>query len=144
MGRVRGRNAAAATLLRVTSLPAPPETERPVNLQGRTFFDPNEPLVDRFYVVLQELHVQVSDWEAHAPETEKMSPKTMASLWKKAIASVEARKESASDAWGRQLRLFRLPADLLALTEPRQVVIDGKRLPEDTENWSSWVAKEKP
>ena len=144
MGRVRGRNAAAATLLRVTTLPSPPESETAVNVQGQTFFDPNESLVDRFYVVLQELHVQVGDWEAHAPENEKMSPKTMASLWKKAIASVEARKESASDAWGRQLRLFRLPTDLLALTEPRQVVIDGKRLPEDTENWSSWVAKEKP
>jgi hypothetical protein len=34
--------------------------------------------------------------------------------------------------------------DLLALTEPRQVVIDGTRLPEDSENWNLWVAKEKP
>jgi hypothetical protein len=42
------------------------------------------------------------------------------------------------------LRLHRLPADLLALTEPRAVVVNGTRLPEDTQNWSQWVAKEKP
>ena len=28
--------------------------------------------------------------------------------------------------------------------EPRAVVINGTRLPEDTQNWSQWVAKEKP
>jgi len=37
-----------------------------------------------------------------------------------------------------------LPYDLLSLTEPRQLVVDGTRLPEDLENWQQWVAKEKP
>lgn len=144
MGRVRGPNAAAATLLRVTSLPPVPEVDRVVSAQGQTVFDPNETLVDRFYVVLEELHVQTREWEAKAPQSEKMTPPLMAKLWAQSIAAVEARKESARDAWGRTLRLHRLPADLLALTDPRQVVVDGKRNREDSENWSQWVAKEQP
>ncbi len=144
LGRVRGKNAAAATLLKVSALPPPVELERAISFQAQTVFDPNEPLVDRFYVALGELHVQVRDWEKGAPPAEKMSPRTMARLWGKALDTLESKKESARDAWGRRLRLHRLPADLLALTDPRQVVVDGTRLPEDTENWAAWVAKEKP
>jgi hypothetical protein len=144
LGRIRGKNAAAATLVRVSSLPAPPEVETSVSLSGTTVFDPNEAQVDRFYVVLGELYTQVRDWETKAPETEKMTPQVMAKLWNQSLDVVEGRKESAKDAWGRRLRLHRLPADLLALTEPRQIVINGTRLPEDTQNWSQWVAKEKP
>lgn len=144
LGRVRGANAIAATLLKVSALPAPPVVEAPVSLAGQTFFDPGQTLVDRFYVALGELNVQVREWESAAPKAERMSPRTMAGLWAKSLAAIERRKDSARDAYGRLLRLHRLPADLLALTEPRQVVIDGTRLPEDTENWAAWVAKEKP
>ncbi len=144
LGRIRGANAAAATLVRVSSMPSPPEVEAAVSLSGSTVFDPNEAQVDRFYVVLGELYTQVRTWESGAPETEKMTPPVMARLWNKSLDAVEGRKESARDAWGRRLRLHRLPADLLALTEPRSVVINGTRLPEDTQNWPQWVAKEKP
>jgi hypothetical protein len=37
-----------------------------------------------------------------------------------------------------------LPDDLLALTDPRQVVVDGTRLPEDVERWDRFVAEEDP
>ncbi len=144
LGRIRGANAAAATLVRVSSMPAPPEVEAAVSISGSTVFDPNEAQVDRFYAVLGELYTQVRSWENSAPETEKMTPPVMARLWNKSLDVVEGRKESARDAWGRRLRLHRLPADLLALTEPRAVVINGTRLPEDTQNWTQWVAKEKP
>jgi hypothetical protein len=144
LGRIRGANATAATLVRVSALPSPPELEAAVSLNGNTTFEPNEAQVDRFYAVLGELYTQVRDWENAAPAAEKMSPLTMARLWNKSLDAVEGRKESARDAWGRRLRLHRLPADLLALTEPRQVVVNGTRLPEDTQNWSQWVAKEKP
>lgn len=144
LGRIRGANATAATLLRVNSLPSPPELEASVSVNGTTTFDPNEAQVDRFYAVLGELYTQVRTWENSAPATEKMSPATMARLWNNSLDAVEGRKESARDAWGRRLRLHRLPMDLLALTEPRQVVVNGTRLPEDTQNWSQWVAKEKP
>lgn len=143
-GRVRGKNAQAATLLKVSQLPPPPEIDTPAYVNSSTTLDPNAVLVDRFYVALAELHVQTREWESSAGTTEKMTPRTMATLWSKSLDALEKRKEPARDLWGRKLRLHRLPADLLALTEPRQVVIDGTRLPEDSENWSMWVAKEKP
>lgn len=144
LGRIRGKNAAAATLARVSALPTPPEVEAAVSLSGNTVFDPNEAQVDRFYAVLGELYGQVRAWEVKAPENEKMTPAVMARLWNQSLDAVEGRKDSARDAWGRRLRLHRLPVDLLALTEPRQVVVNGTRLPEDTQNWSQWVAKEQP
>jgi len=125
-------------------MPPAPTVEAAVPVHGATAFDPNETLVDRFYVVLGELYAQERAWEAGAPATEKLTPPVMARLWKQSLEAVEAKKESARDAWGRPLRLHRLPADLLALTDPRSVVVNGTRLPEDVQNWPQWVAKEKP
>jgi MG2 domain len=141
-GRIRGSNAAAATLLRVSQLPAASETEIPQSVSARTLFDPNEKLVDRFYGVLGELYAQVHVWETAG--TQKMTPQIMSGLWNKSLESIENKGQSARDAYGRKLRLHRLPSDLLALTEPRNVVIDATRLPEDVQNWSQWVAKEQP
>ena len=73
-----------------------------------------------------------------------MTPPTMSQLWSDAIDACETRGEAVADAFGRRLRLHRLPDDLLALTDPRAVVIDGTRLPEDVDNWSDWVARERP
>ncbi len=144
LGRIRGVNAAAATVLRVGTIPTPPELDATVNVSGQTRFDPVEELTDRFYTALAELHVQVRRWEASAPIGEQMRPKKMAELWSKALSACEARKENVSDAFGRRLRLHRLPRDLLDLTDPRAVVVMGTRLPEDVESWSDYVAKEKP
>jgi hypothetical protein len=144
LGRIRGANAAAATVLRVTGIPAPPELEAVISARAETRFDPVEELTDRFYPILAELHVQVRAWEAKAPPDEKMRPATMAALWTNAIAACRARGERVDDAYGRTLRLSRLPDDLLALTDPRAVIVTGTRLPEDVENWPAWVAKEQP
>ena len=73
-----------------------------------------------------------------------MKPETMARLWEEALDRIEERGEQPVDAYGQRLRLSQLPADLLSLTDPRMVVIDGTRNPEDVENWAAWVAKEKP
>lgn len=144
LGRVRGANAAAATLLRVSSLPAAAELEAPVRVSGVTAFDPNAVLVDHFYGALGELYAQERRWEASAPPAEKLTPAVMARLWAQALDAVAARGDDVTDAWARRLRLHRLPADLLALTDPRSVVGDGTRLPEDLQSWPAWVAKEKP
>jgi hypothetical protein len=144
LGRIRGANAAAATVLRVTSIPAPPELDAVVSASAESRFDPIEELTDRFYLVLAELHAQARAWEAKAPAAEKMTAATMASLWGAALAACAARGEATTDAYGRTLRLSRLPLDLLSLTDPRAVVAVATRLPEDVENWSAWVAKEKP
>ena len=144
LGRIRGANAAAATVLRVGAIPQPPQLDAVVSVSGATRFDPVEELTDRFYTVLAELHVQVRQWEATAPAGTIMRPPVMAEMWKKALAACEARGEKVKDAFGRKLRLHRLPPDLLALTDPRVVVVVGTRLPEDVESWPAWVAKEKP
>lgn len=144
LGRIRGANAAAATVLRVTAIPQPPALDAVVNARARSKFDPVEELTDHFYIVLAELHAQARQWETKAPPAEKMQPATMARLWTQALDACAARGEPVTDAYGRRLRLSRLPADLLSLTDPRAVVVVGTRLPEDVENWARWVAKEKP
>src|SRR6185503_805809 len=115
-----------------------------VNARGDSPFDPIEELTDRFYVVLAELHAQVRAWEARTPADEKMTPATMARLWSAALDACRARGQRIDDAYGRALRLSRLPADLLSLTDPRAVVVVATRLTEDVENWPAWVGREKP
>ncbi|MGE0399599.1 MAG: MG2 domain-containing protein [Kofleriaceae bacterium] len=144
LGRIRGPNAAAATVLRVSAIPAPPELDAVITATARTMFDPVEELTDNFYTVLAELHAQARVWEKSAPATEKMQPPAMAKLWKQALAACKARGEKVVDAYGRELRLSMLPGDLLSLTDPRAVIVVGTRLPEDVENWAAWVKKEKP
>lgn len=144
LGRIRGANAAAATVSRVSSIPSPPQLDAVVSGRVESPFDPIEELTDRFYIVLAELHTQVRAWEAKAPAAEKMTPATMARLWRAALDACAARGERVGDAYGRTLRLSRLPSDLLSLTDPRAVVVLATRLTEDVENWPAWVAREKP
>ena len=141
LGRIRGANAAAATVLRVGATPRPPDLDAVVAARAESHFDPIEELTDNFYNVLSELHVQVRQWELTAPATEQMKPATMVGLWNKALDACARRGEPVVDAWGRRLRLSRLPSDLLALTDPRLVVAVGTRLPEDVESWTAYVEK---
>lgn len=144
LGRIRGDHAAEATVMQVASIPRPEDLDVVINASATTPFDANAELVDRFYRVLAVLHEQVRQWERKAPKAELMKPATMAKLWNKALGICEQRKLRVRDAFDRPLRLHRLPADLLALTNPRQVVAVGTRLPEDVENWSRWVAQRRP
>jgi hypothetical protein len=144
LGRIRGSFAAEATILRVSRVPKPEKLDVVISGSHKTRFDPNAELTDRFYTVLAELHRQTRGWEKSAPKSQQMTPKLMASLWKKALDACLARNKKVVDAFGRKLRLHRLPADLLALTDPRQVVAVGTRLPEDVENWSRWVQRRRP
>ncbi len=144
LGRVRGANAKAATILKVTSIPSPAEIDNYVSAHGKTRFDPLEKLTDHFYTALEALHVRARAWEKSAPKGEMMRPKTMAKLWADALADSQKAGRSVEDAFGRKLRLHRLPSDLLALTDPRAVILEGTRLPEDVENWTAWVRKERP
>ncbi len=144
LGRVRGAHAAAATVLRVTSIPSAPDLDAVASGDAMTAFDPAAVMVDRFYTVLAELHTQARRWEAEAPPDEKMTPATMVSLWKRALDACAQRGDAVDDAYGRRLRLSRLPADLLVLADPRAVIAQGTRLPEDIESWTEHVAKVKP
>src|SRR5262249_20542707 len=126
------------------SIPTPPELDAVAGTHAASPFDPIEELTDRFYVVLAELHAQVRQWEAKAPGAEKMTPATMARLWSAALDACAARSQRVDDAYGRRLHLSRLPPDLLALTDPRAVVVVATRLTEDVENWPAWVQRERP
>ncbi|HYI00840.1 MG2 domain-containing protein [Hyalangium sp.] len=144
MGRIRGANAAAAALLRVSSVPTVQDTEPALSFTTQAAFEPEVELTDPFYRVLAELTTQVRAWEEKAPEGETLSPEAMAKLWEQALAACEKRGEPVTDAFGRRLKLSRLPSELLALTDPRVVVVGGTRLSEDVENWGQWVAREAP
>ncbi|RYZ43568.1 MAG: hypothetical protein EOO71_03150 [Myxococcaceae bacterium] len=144
MGRIRGANAAAAALLRVTEVPKPEELEQRVTANATSPFSPDAELTEPFYAVLTELHARTRKWEETAPQGETLDPQGLARLWKESLAACEQRGEKVTDAFGRRLRLSRLPADLLSLTDPRAVVVSGTRLPEDVVNWGAWVAQESP
>ncbi len=140
-GRILGDHAAAATVMRVSSVPTKPELDVVVSSGGATAFDAVGPLTDRFYAVLERLHDRVRAWELKAPEGEVMRPDQMVKLWNEALAAHEAGGGDVRDAFGTKLTLRALPDDLLQLVDPRQVVVDGKRLPEDVENWTEWVRR---
>lgn len=144
MGRIRGEHASAATVLMVTQIPTPQELDVSVSGDASTPFSPIEALTDHFYTALGELHSQARKWEKAAPKGEQMKPSKMVALWSSALDACDARGEAVDDAYGRRLRLSVLPPELLALTDPRAVVVDGTRLPEDVEDWARWVAKERP
>ena len=144
MGRIRGANAAAATVLRVGSVPAIEELDATVSTSRFASLDASAALTDPFYGILAELVAQTRAWEEKAPPEEKLRPAKMAELWELALGACEKRGEAVEDAFGRRLRLSRLPPDLLALTDPHQVVVTGTRLSEDVESWPAFVAKEKP
>lgn len=144
MGRVRGENAREALLLRVSGLPPRAELDAYASANSEPSFEPLTDLTDNFYRVLEELHRQVRRWEETAPKEQSLDPPRLAGLWREALTEAKAKGVPVTDAYGRELRLFNLPEDLLALTEPRAVVSDGTRLPEDMEDWASWVQKERP
>jgi hypothetical protein len=144
LGRVSGEHAAAAIVGKVGNLPPLPDLETSINAMGLSPFDGNAGLVDSFYAVLGELHQLCREWEEKTPKDQKMSPAAMAQLWEQALEQAEEKKLPHEDPWGRPLRLHQLPSDLLALVDPRVVVLDGTRNPEDVESWTAWVMKEQP
>lgn len=136
-GLVRGENAAQATVLRVSGLGERPGPPTGVVASAAAAFDPDVELVDAFYAVYARAVDRVRDWERRAPPTETLSPKRMVETWEDALLDER-------DPYGRPLHLSVLPPDLLALTDPRHMVRDGARLPEDLENWPAYVAEEAP
>ncbi len=144
MGRVRGANAAAATVVKVWNLPSVQDTAAPVFASAQSVFDPSLPLTEHFYGVLAELEDQARAWEAKAADGEQAGPELVAKLWADALSACAKRGEPVTDAFGRRLTLSRLPADLLGLTDPRRVVKNAARLPEDVVNWEAWVERERP
>jgi hypothetical protein len=140
LGRVRGKNAAAATVLLVSAVPVPDELDVSVSASAMSPFDPVLPVADRFYTVLDALYGETRKLEASAAKDEKITPQKMLELWDRALDDA-AKKGPVTDAFDRKLKLPLLPDELIALTDPRLVVADGTRLPEDVEPWIQFVKR---
>jgi hypothetical protein len=138
-GRIAGENAVLATLQRVADIPATPAEAEAVDVSGTKPFDPVVPLAEVFYELLADARLRVSAWEEGAPEDELMTPERMVELWGDMLKERARNDQPVDDAYGRRLELHRLPSDLLELADPRLLVSDKRRLPEDVENWQAFV-----
>lgn len=142
LGQVRGQNAAQAAVLRIAQVPMDAGGDVPLSAWGEGRLDVVAPLTQEFYRALTRLVPRVRKWEATAPEGELMQPPRMVTLWNETLAELRGEGAPAVDAFGRELTLDRLPADLLEQLDPRRVVADGTRLPEDVISWTRFVAEE--
>ncbi len=138
MGQIRGENAAQAAMLTVTSLPTDPGGDVRISRSARTTRQDETVLIDNFYQVYAALTSRVREWESTAPEGVLMLPDQMMTLWDDTLASMPG--EVAVDAFNRPLVLERLPYDLMMQVDPRVVVADATRLPEDVTDWPSAVS----
>lgn len=138
-GQIAGDNAAAATILRVSSLPhaAPGSTRVSATSQAR--IDADSGVADAFYTFYPSVKDAVRDWEKSVKEGDVMTPKILVRIWE---ATLKA--HPVVDPFGRPLHLRVLPQDLLAFTDPRVLVSNAALLPEDIENWPAYVASESP
>ena len=142
LGQIRGEHAARAAVMRITGLPADPAGDAPVSTSGARQADTQEALTTHFWQALDRTTSLVREWERSAPEGEQMEPAKMVALWDRAVAELAAEGKTPVDGFGRRLTLDVLPLDLLALVDPRSVVADGTRLPEDIVEWVGFVQRE--
>lgn len=138
-GQVTGFNAAQATVLRISTLPAWSPGEDALSASGDGVTDLDTPLNDAFYDLYAVARDGVRAWEKTAPAGELLTAKTMVGLWEAALA-----KRPAKDPFGRPLHLSNLPVELRRLADPRVMVADAARLPEDVENWDLYISTESP
>jgi hypothetical protein len=143
-GRIRGENAALATLQRIAAIPESAAEAEAVDASGELRFDPVVPLAETFYDLLSDARRRVSAWEEAAPDGELMTNERAVALWEEMLEERADQGLPVEDAWGRLLSLHRLPPDLLELADPRLLVADARRLPEDVENWQTFVLENAP
>ncbi|MCB9673627.1 MAG: hypothetical protein H6737_00840 [Alphaproteobacteria bacterium] len=138
LGQIQGENAALAAVLKVQNLPMDAAGDARAYASAYVEPDEIEALTTNFYRGLEALVSRVRAWEKSAPADEQMKPPLLAKMWGEVLTSADV---PIVDAYGRPLKLSILPPDLLAQTDPRQVVADSRRLPEDVANWPVWVAE---
>ncbi len=138
-GQIAGDNAAAATILRVSSLPQAAPGSTRVSAQSQATVNADSGVADAFYRFYPSVKDAVRAWEKSAKEGDAMTPKILVRIWE---ATLDA--HPVEDPFGRPLHLRVLPQDLLAFTDPRVLVSNAALLPEDIENWPSYVASESP
>ena len=141
-GAVRGDNAAMAAVLRVDALTQEDREPPYRSASGETVFNPEEELQSAFWELLGDLSAAVREWEATSPEDELLTNERLAEIHAEVLAERDDRGVTTVDAWDRPLELWRLPDTLLSLCEPRVLVLDATRVPEDVDPWIPWVREE--
>lgn len=141
LGQVRGEHAAMAAVLRVNSMPQESKVLYAA-ASGHSSIDETEVLTVHFYRTLSEVIDRVHAWEESGAPEERLSPERMASFWRDAVRDMSRNGKRPIDAYDRTLTLDVLPNDLLVQVDPRTVVADGTRLPEDVTDWVRWVRTE--
>ena len=142
LGQISGENAAKAALLRVSEVPLDAAGDQVVNASASASVDTETELVAAFYRALEATLSIVGEWERTAPETEQLTAPRMVALYQQALEQLRTSGQPAVDAFGRELRLTLIPEDLLAQLEPRRVVVDATRLPEDVVSLERYVRTE--
>ncbi|MEQ1508175.1 MAG: hypothetical protein ABMB14_38450, partial [Myxococcota bacterium] len=142
LGQIRGENAARAAVLAIDGLPMDAAGDAPSSGSAQHRADTEDRLRTNFYRALDRVTVRVRDWEAAAAPGALLEPTAMVDAWNGALADLDAAGDPAVDGYGRELTLDVLPPDLLVLTDPRQIVSDGARLPEDFVGWVQFVEQE--
>jgi hypothetical protein len=142
LGRIRGENARQAAVLRISSLPTD-RFERPtVNGGSSTRPDQATAQALAFERALLATAEAVRAWERKADPGETLDNAKMVGFWQQALADLRKSGRPATDAYGRELQLRRLPVAQLEQLDPQNVVGDGTRIPEDRTGWTHFVATE--
>jgi hypothetical protein len=142
LGQIRGENAARAAVARVTQLPMDPAGDLSASANAASTFDPRAALVENFYRVLVRAADDLAAWEATAPSSEHLDAARMVRVWNGALRAVEDQGHPVEDGYGRRLTLDVVPLDLLAQVDPRKLVSDATRMPEDAEDFVQYVQRE--
>ena len=141
LGEVRGENAAKAAVMRITGLPMDAAGDDRLSGSEKTVDHDLETLTTSFYRALSQVTDDVHAWEAGAASGDVMTDEKMVDFWDNALATCRSNGKPAVDAFGRPLTLNLLPYDLLMQVDPRQVVSDATKLPEDITAWDRFVAE---
>ncbi|MCB9688408.1 MAG: hypothetical protein H6735_25435 [Alphaproteobacteria bacterium] len=142
LGQIRGENAARAAVMRIGQLPRDPAGDQPASANGGSVVVTDEVLVRNFYRALGRTAAAIRAWEKTAPAQEQLENDAVVGLWDDALADLRKEGDPAVDAWGRELSLAVLPREMLAQVDPRKLVSDGTRRPEDVEDFVTWVVRE--
>ena len=142
LGQIQGENAAKAAVLRISNLPMDPAGDRPTHGAGSRLATTAEQRTDNFYRALATTVAKVRAWEESAPAGDMMDPARMVALYDEALDDLRREGQPAVDGFGRPLTLDLLPPELLEQVDPRRVVADATRLPEDIESFTRYVDEE--
>jgi hypothetical protein len=140
LGRIRGRNAAQAAVQRI--VPPSPVSSAAGVAGGTGSVRPDEAgvLAAAFGRAYPAALRRVRAWEEAAADGDTFDNDAMAAIWTATLAELRG-GEPVVDVWGRELTLPRLPPDLLAQLDPRQMLHDGTHLPEDLVAWALYVSR---